>query len=414
MKKSVQRLALCSLALLCTLDPAMAPADTADPAQSAAKSAAKPDDKTGPKPDAAPRCKKLLLAGRKLARKRDWKGAMASYSACLALDPKQAAVLSELGWAAYNDKDLVSAAKYTQQAIDAATETNLKGASYYNLGLIAEARGDKPGAIAAYSSSIKARQNPTVRARLAVLDPAAAAALDPFVPQPLSDPVASLQAFCKTRRAENRKVADEADKDYDGSAPKMRCSCSPAPIGDRDAYGSVGSIAASAPYKAIRVFKNKCTRGDGMDDLTYIDFILGVQTAAGWYTQDLVSVEDRHYCSEGVKDITLELKDVIPGGAPELLITWLRSYSCRSGESSESTYMRVLGIGPSGKPRMTPSIPLTTEEVPENEGGGDDDDPPAKVTAMTATFDKEGRLVLSNKEGARKHPDLGAHRLVFP
>lgn len=363
---------------------------------------------TAPGPDAVARCKTSLKEGRRLANKRDYKGALAAYQGCLALDPQNAAVLSEAGYAAYSDKDLQGAAALTGRAIAAAGDSNLKGASYYNLGLIAEARGDKPAAIAAYVSSLKARQHPAVRARLAKLDAAAAAAMDPFVPQPMAAPIATLAAYCKARGADNKKTAAEYNKDYDGAAPKMRCKCSPRAIQD----GSLAKVPA--PYLAVQVFTNRCDRGDGMDEVGLVDYILAVRTAAGFFTEPLASVESRHYCSESVEQIAIEAKDVIPGGAPEILIKWSQEYGCRSGETKSSTHMRVLGIGPSGKPSVTPTIGLATEETPEHEYGDSDSDEPTQKTVLEASFDAAGRLVLSNGRGARKHPDLGVHPLVFP
>lgn len=59
-------------------------------------------------------------------------------------------------------------------------------ATLYNLGRIEEAEGPKDAAIAALRRSYLEWSSAVVLARLATLDPAAAAALDPFVPVALA------------------------------------------------------------------------------------------------------------------------------------------------------------------------------------------------------------------------------------
>ncbi len=352
-------------------------------------------------------CKAALKAGRQATAKRDYKAALTAYQTCLTVEPKHARVLSEAGWAAYKASDLPSAARYSLQAIEHSADSDLKGASYYNLGLIAEARGDKAAAIEAYKSSLQARQNSTVRAQLAKLDAAAAAALDPFVPQPMTTVQPSLEAFCKAQRAANKKAAASLNQDYDGTAPKLRCRCEPAAIDN-------GSLAKpTAPYRAVRIFRNACERGGGMSDVTLSEYFLAIQTAAGWHIESIASLEGQHYCSEGFKLESLSESDVVPGGAPELLLRWSQNYSCRSGESKDSTHLRIAGIGPSGKPALTPSITLSAEETGEYDSRSGED-PPTTRSVLQFSFDKSGRLILKNQEGARKDPNLGAHPLNFP
>ena len=364
-----------------------------------------------PPPEAPPPsdaiCKKALKQGRALESKKDWKGAIAAFQVCIAADANHPKALSEMGWAAYNDKDLPTAATFTQRAVTAAVNPDQKGASLYNLGLIAEARGDKTAAIAAYTNSIKERQNTTVRARLATLDAKAAAALDPFIPQPMGDPDESIESFCKRENASNKLIAADFDKDYDNDVPKMKCKCSAKPV----EKGKVKS--APAPYLAIRVFQSECERGGGMSDMAFQNVYLGVQTAAGWFTQELVSVEQRHYCEENFTLDSLKVGDFVPGGAPEIAVRWSQNGGCRTGESSSSTHLRVAGIGASGKPSITPTIDLAKEE-----SGATDDGEEAKApsvdTLLEANFDKAGQLVITNGHGAKKDSSLGPHTLVFP
>jgi len=373
----------------------------------AASGAEPPASPTSPGAASQAQCKAALKSGRQALAKRDYKAAMTAFVGCLMVDPKNPRVLSELGYAAYKAGELPAAAKYSQQAIEYSAESDLKGASYYNLGLIAEARGDKAAAIAAYKSSLGARQNSTVRAQLATLDAAAAAALDPFVPQPMTTLHPSLEAFCKAQKAVNKRVAASFDEDYDGDGPKMKCRCDPKAI-------ESGSLAKpSAPYRAVRIFSNRCERDGGSSDASLTDYFLALQTADGWRIESIVSLESRHYCSEGFTLDSLSESDVIPGGAREILIRWSQDYGCRTGESKNTTYLRVAGIGPSGKPSLTPTITLSSEETGESSSYSGDDAPTTR-SVLDFSFDKTGRLILKNREGARKDPNLGAHPLVFP
>ncbi|HNN94770.1 MAG TPA: tetratricopeptide repeat protein [Pseudomonadota bacterium] len=373
----------------------------------AAGGAEPPATPTPPGAASQAQCKAALKNGRQALAKRDYRAAMTAFSGCLLVDPKNPRVLSELGFAAYKAGELPAAARFSQQAIEFSAESDLKGASYYNLGLIAEARGDKAAAIAAYKSSLGARQNSTVRAQLATLDAAAAAALDPFVPQPMTTLHPNLEAFCKAQKAVNKGVAASYDQDYDGDGPKMKCRCDPKPIENG------GLAKPTAPYRAVRIFSNRCERGGGMSDASLTDYYFALQTADGWRVESIASLEARHYCWEDLKLESLIESDVIPGGAREILIRWSQSYGCRSGATKDTTYLRVAGIGPSGKPSLTPTITLSTEQTGEPSHTSDEDAPITR-SVLDFSFDKSGRLILKNREGARKDPDLGAHPLVFP
>jgi hypothetical protein len=262
-------------------------------------------------------------------------------------------------------------------------------------------RGDKPAAIAAYTHSLKARQNGTVRARLATLDPAAAAALDPFLPRPMGLHDETLAEICETELSVNKETAAERDKDYpDGEVAKMRCTCKPKAI-------EKGLLKKPpAPYRSVRIFQSGCERGGGMSDNNFVDVILAVQLADGFYWETLDTSESGHYCWETFQLVELAVRDVVPGGAPEIVVRWSENHECRSGEADLEQHLRVLGIGPSGKPSITPIIDLGGEHH------GDDSEDEKEVTSdlADATFDARGQLVI--KADGAKSGDR--HTLVFP
>lgn len=104
--------------------------------------------------------------------------ALASFAKAVELAPKDAAVASELGFAQFRAGNLDAAEATLNAALALVTEADakVKGSILYNLGRVAEAKGDSKAAAAHYRASLKERPNDTVAARLqAVESPAAKA-----------------------------------------------------------------------------------------------------------------------------------------------------------------------------------------------------------------------------------------------
>ena len=137
---------------------------------------AAPKAKATVSPEVHKKYGELMALGHKSQQKKDWKSAIGAFEKAVEAVPDDPAALTELGWTAYLAKDLDKAEAATKRAVASDGAPNIRGAALYNLGLIAEARHDTKGAIAAYIASIKARPHSVVRAALAKLDMAAAAA----------------------------------------------------------------------------------------------------------------------------------------------------------------------------------------------------------------------------------------------
>lgn len=108
---------------------------------------------------------KHLTAGRKLAAKKDWKGAIAEYEEALKTSPKDARVLGELGWAAYQAGDLAKAKDVNKRALAAASAPGQRASILYNIGRVAEDEKDNDAAKAAYRESLSLRDNKEVAKR---------------------------------------------------------------------------------------------------------------------------------------------------------------------------------------------------------------------------------------------------------
>jgi hypothetical protein len=351
-----------------------------------------------PSPDVKTKYQPALSRGRKLQGKHDWKGAIAAFQECLVVLPDDPIALSEIGWSAFNLPDLALAEKSTRAALRAGGSPDLRGATFYNLGLIEEARGDKVAAIAAYKESLKARQHEVVRAALGKLDPAAAKELDPFKPLPMDGPYKYLETYCKEKHPNSKTPATDDD-------PGETCTCSAEPI-------DTGRLdKPKAPILEGRIIAEGCSSGEGSYENAPQTLHLAVRVKKGWYVSDLFNTRDDHYCSDDIKPPEFSVVD----GAAVLRIRV--EEGCARSLMNETTQERfyVAGVGPSGAPSVTPEVLTIDEfsEMPRNAEGDLDWDAPEYKTVRdvkrAASF-AAGKLVIG---GSKKSPGA-EHELVFP
>jgi len=139
-----------------------------------------------------------LKSGRAHARARRWGEASAEFEKALAAVPMDDRALSELGWAALQAGDYDAAEKANADAVRVSSTPEVKAASLYNLGRVAEAKNDKDRAAALYGDSLALRPNKTVEKRLAALGKQAPAAGPEQGTEdtPCKDPVAGPDLVC--------------------------------------------------------------------------------------------------------------------------------------------------------------------------------------------------------------------------
>jgi len=348
------------------------------------------------------RYRAALKRGQSAYSNNDYQAAIAAFNEALAAIPGDARALSELGLAAYRKQDFAAAEASLRRSIAAAGDHDVKGASLYNLGRVLEDRGDKPGAIDAYRQSLGERPNATVRERLAGLDAAAAAALDPLAPRVLLGPFADLTQFCATaRRAECRGEPGEGDSEY---------RCDGKPIRKLD--------APAAPYRAVVLFNASCWF-DPRHDYGLRKYHLAIRTKDGWFVaRESPATWNNRRCDEALTVRGLELTDAVAGGAPEVVLRVERKGECTGGGGSETwtdQYLVVAGVGASGRPSATP--PILTAEHRES---SDFEDPP-HVERVEAKLDVQFLDGQIDVEGTARHLDaktrgelLGKHAFIFP
>jgi tetratricopeptide (TPR) repeat protein len=111
----------------------------------------------------------LLERGRELVQQGQHAEGLKRLKRALHRLPGDAAIAAEIGWAHLQAGELDKADKTTRQALRWAREAGQRGMCLYNLGRIAQQRGDKDLAAAFYEGSLKLRPNASVQARLDAL-----------------------------------------------------------------------------------------------------------------------------------------------------------------------------------------------------------------------------------------------------
>jgi tetratricopeptide (TPR) repeat protein len=332
-----------------------------------------------PSDDAFARYRHSLRAGRKAGNKGDLTAAATAFSEALAARPNDGVAQMELGWIAFQQKDLDKSEQLAKKAIAALDNPHLLGGAWYNLGRTLEARGNRAGAVEAYKTSLDKRPNRVVRERLATLDPAAAAAADSASPKLLKGPFVSFNDACSNLG--------------DGNCEEVQTLAKP-----------------PAPWKTVQVV----THGEE-EALTLL-----VQTKAGWFaTPDLAdcSYEQLHQRCHVEELIATELLD---GPTPELRLQYIESMEYRmdddsSGETlhpmvSDDTHSLVVcGVGASGKPSCSGQLVVGVTAQ-----GGAALSPMDFRLAVACSGDQLEVKSKSGKVPSDFRDVLGLHKVTFP
>jgi hypothetical protein len=321
----------------------------------------------------------LLDKGRKLESEGKLAAARDALGKARTLAPQDAAVLTELGWVAFLDKDLPVAEVTTREAIAHTTDPVLLGAAQYNLGRILEARGDAKAASAAYVASLRAKGEGTsvdprthtnaraVRDRLVKLDPVAANDIDPLKPVAMAGPFKSLEEAMAAQ-----SVAD-----------KVQTECNVKLVG--------AMIPPPKPFQSVAIHRRDCVK---QSDLV-------VAIGDKWYVRSIDVIEMSGHCGG------FNLKWVRGAVHRKLVaVDFTAHLDCGHLDANwhwDERATIVVGIGSSGKPSMTPSIDtrLRGREELDNSIAWRDDG----TISITST----------TKPPAFFSLDLaGAHALLFP
>lgn len=245
----------------------------------------------------------LLRKGREQVQAKSYKEGIETFIEALKLDPNDSRVLSELGFAALLDGQLERAQRATLDSLRFAQDSKLKGAALYNLGRIAEAKDDKEGAASYYTRSLEIRpDNKIVTQRLAALK----------VDAPTAAPASSACGF-------------DIITPTDAKAP-LKSLC--------QVYVKDGLVDPSGAHEcdAPSGFKTLKLDGDRQAvifsyeerDIFTRFYVLALYDGAQWSARQL----DMEYnpgafgIGEELQIDQLEGRQLIPGGAQELLLRW--------------------------------------------------------------------------------------------
>lgn len=285
-------------ALFPACSPAAPPAAAPVPTPAPAAPSASPSP--GPKPDATltpeqrVAFRAAVKAGRTAFNAKDYLVAVERFDAALALSPDDPRALSERGWCHFQAGHLAEAEADALAAIGRSTDTQLLGATWYNLGRIREAQARTPEAAAAYRTSLGLRANETVRKRLEALG---GVPPEPYVGVAMAGPFPSLDAWCDTRK---RAHADEG---------AVLCDPTGEELGGLEGPRS----AVGAPFTEVRVLGVAAPMfAEAGWDCGTVHYSLAVRTDAGWFTADDITYAynpGAFGIHEGVTVHTLEVRD---------------------------------------------------------------------------------------------------------
>ncbi len=166
---------------------------------------------------------------------------------------------------------------------------------------------------------------------------------DTFVAVAMSGPAASIKAACL--------AADPGDH-------AEGFTCTEKKLGKR--------VKARAPFKKLGRVQRRSAG--------FVEEMLAIQTDAGWYVTSLMML-GTDYGGRGTVTISsIKIKDVIPGGAPEVIIVGKRKESyesnsyARYGETRELLW--VCGVGGSGTPSCA-EVTVGRDQTPSDSAEGE-------------------------------------------
>ena len=291
----------------------------------------------------------LLRDGRRKVQAKEYGAGISLYEKALAIRPGDPRLLVELGWAAFLKGDLDRAAQATQQGLIGASDPKAEGSALYNLGRIAEQRGDKAEAARRYRASLAVRPNAIVDKRLNGLGVEATAALADEEASselgPLAGPLPSLQEICEALVAEN---VEEAGGE----------------VGCEKAAAQILEIGDLPLKRALLLPVWRSCFGGGFETAAEVMRYLVVETEDGLYrTRAWVS----YVYNPGAFGIyeelesALEIRDLVPGSPREIVMKAKhRRHDSDLGileeESEETEWLLVCGLV-DGAPRCLARIP---------------------------------------------------------
>lgn len=385
--------------------------DDSSEAKETSPKAEKPPTKSAPKREVASknidRSRELnkqyrehLREGRKLVQGKKYKEGLEVFEKALAIDPNNARILSEIGWAAYLAGDYERSIQANNDSVRFAKEDKLKGASLYNLGRVAEAQKDTSKAATYYERSLIFRENKTVRERLASVKAQGGGDESEkkdlytyFGACTIAKLGADLESGCREMAL--------------GVEPEPRCF-SPM-YSDSPTKPEIKKVTGGTKLTEYATFVMSLE-----NDMT--DYhMLAFKYDGSWYATSLVWVYNPGAFGifEDLHGLEVSIEQLVPGGEPEIIVrTEHGRHDTDMGldeeEDVSTEEVTVLGIH-DGKPMlMLDAVEAYTYyrgrigAIPDDELPRDlvsDKLPIKSKSGLSVTFDKKGNVTLGKKDG---------------
>lgn len=355
--------------------------------------------------------KQHLNAGRKLVKKRDYTGALASFDKALAIDPNDARALSEISWAAFLGKDLDRAEQAGRDSVRFSKDDKIKGASLYNLGRVAEERGQIDEAIRHYKDSLLVRENKIVRQRIAKLEESPDAGKGAKIK--ISDCGLTHVPEAKSFQDVCPHVADEL------GIPAANCK------GPTDEDGSTWTVTHTlTPGDDIKTVSLATMYADS-DFSEYV--YIGIETSEGWFAMQATWIYNPGAFGiyEELTALDLNPRQLVAGGPTELLLEYKhdRSDSDMGIDEFESEHVdRVVAIGLDGdKPVILADLLRAKSYQRDRMGMMEEDEvekdlqteglPIKNESGATVNFDGSGKVEVGAVKDQKSSHAAGAYSL---
>ena len=258
----------------------------------------------------------LLAKGRKEVKSGKFADGVASFEKALEIDPNNARALSELGWAAFKNKDLDRAETATRASIRNSRQNSVSGASLYNLGRIHEERGENDQAATAYKRSLEVRPgNKIVAKRLADLEAKGAKVSE-----------ANKRCFFIEMSSKVPEPKEVCNAFWDATSRAAAASAGGA---------TIECEAVQAPQKVGDVTVVTFTMRE--TEMNMIEQYIAILKKDKWYAHNFNTYDVLGVSYNGQDGLfgKIEARELVGGGAPELVVPY--EFDFYDGNYSENT-----------------------------------------------------------------------------
>ncbi len=303
--------------------------------------------------------RRLLKKGRKQVRAGKVEAGVKTFREALALDPNNARLLGELGFAALKLSDHALARRASRDCVRHSLDPKISGSCYYNLGRALEAEEDLAGAAEAYRQSLLAR--PGNKIVVQRLDELADAGSLKGSDQPAlarcggisCEPEESVEALCVRLQARVRKMAG-----LGGEGEEAGCEVAARQVIDGNDLKEVALLLVED--------------SDGLGEAWYY---LAMKSSTGWINASEIG----YLYNPGVfgiseeAEVEVSIEDLIPGGDLEVVVELRINHADSDMSVAEEVFIRreqrtICELGSEG-PSCYGPIPLaysfSREFVPE-------------------------------------------------